>query len=82
MCSFSVNKEDHLSIQMAQRMFHESGEDGRSGEVQEKDFVTTFGGLSVQKCSLTSAFLYNYSSVEVYPKHSPLKRLNLRLNKQ
>lgn len=38
MFSFSVSKEaeDHFSKQMAQRMFHESGQDGRSGEVREQ----------------------------------------------
>lgn len=38
MFSFSVNKEaeDHFSVQMAQRMFHESGQDGRSGEAHKE----------------------------------------------
>lgn len=42
MCFFlSVNKEaeGHFSIQMAQSIFHESGQDGRSGETQEQTLL-------------------------------------------
>lgn len=55
MFSFPVNKEaeDHFSTEMAQRMFHESGQEGRSGEAKGKgiDIVVTYHKLLVLWCN-------------------------------